>query len=448
MGDANEGAGAPPRRGLIARLIALKPLERSRLLMDMAPAERRELYDNWSGWAHDGQLSPPGDWRVWVIRAGRGFGKTRAGAEWVSEMARGMPKGRIALVGATADEVRRVMIEGEAGLLAVARSDEPIRWRKNAGEVDFASGAIGYLFAAAAPDQLRGSQHHAAWCDELAKWRYGEAAWDNLVMGLRLGDTPRVLVTTTPRPIPLMHRVLSGPGVVETHGRSFDNPHLPKATLAAWEDLYGGSRLGRQELDGELLEDVENALWTRVGLEACRVRPDAVSREDFVRVVVAVDPPAGVDGDACGIVCVALGADARGYVIEDASVAGKSPEGWARAVVDCAARHQADRVVAEVNQGGAMVRAVLDAADATLPLRTVHATVGKVARAEPVAALYERGKVVHVGAFRALEDELCGLVTGGTYHGPGRSPDRADALVWALTELMLGRKVAAAVRKL
>jgi phage terminase large subunit-like protein len=436
----------PFRRVLIGRLLALDIAARWRIVLQMPPVARRALYDDWTGWAHDGQLPPPGDWRVWVIRAGRGFGKTRAGAEWVSEVARRNPQGRIALVGATADEVRRVMIEGEAGLLAVARSNERVEWRRSTGEVTFQSGARGFLYAAAAPEKLRGPAHDAAWCDELAKWRYGDVAWDNLVMGLRVGERPRVVVTTTPRPITLMRRVLTGGDVVETRGGTADNPHLPEVTKAALEELYGGSRLGRQELDGELIEDVEGALWSRAMIDACRWRKGAEGVPAFVRIVVAVDPPAGTDGDACGIVCVALGEDARGYVIEDASVAGRSPEGWARAVADCAARHRAHRVVAEVNQGGAMVRSVLAAADATLPLRLVHATTGKIARAEPVAALYEGGKVSHLGVFRALEDELCGLVTGGAYQGPGRSPDRADALVWALTELMLGPRRTTTVR--
>ncbi len=440
----------PPQRALIERLMEMDTAARWKAVFKLRPDDRRLLFDDWTGWAHDGQLAPPGDWRVWVIRAGRGFGKTRAGAEWVSQVARTIPGGRIALVGATADEVRRVMIEGEAGLLAVARSNERIEWHRSRGEVRFASGATGYIFAAAAPEALRGPAHHAAWCDELAKWRYGDAAWDNLVLGLRVGPCPRVVVTTTPKPITLMRRVLRGKDVVETRGRTYDNRHLSEAVVAAWTDLYAGSRLGRQELDGELIEDIEGALWKRETIDACRLQVGSSAVPDFVRVVVAVDPPAGtIDGragDACGIVCVALGEDRNGYVIEDASVAGLSPEGWARAVADCAARNRADRVVAEVNQGGTMVRSVLDAADATLPLTLVRATTGKIARAEPVAALYERGKVFHVGAFAELEDEMCGLASGGDYQGPGRSPDRADALVWGLTEIMLGRKAAASMR--
>jgi phage terminase large subunit-like protein len=246
-----------------------------------------------------------------------------------------------------------------------------------------------------------------------------------------------------------MRRVLALPGLVETGGRTRDNAHLPPAFVEAVEATYAGTRLGRQELDGEMIEDVEGALWTRSGIEACRVR----AAPTWTRVVIGVDPPAGTasgrGGDACGIVAVAKGGDGRAYVIEDASVVDAAPHEWARAVAACAARVGADRVIAEANQGGEMVRAVLVAADMALPVRLVRATQGKAARAEPVAALYEAGKALHVGAFPALEDELCGLVVGGGYEGPGRSPDRADALVWAMTDLMLRRRrVEAAVRPL
>ncbi|WP_249341406.1 terminase family protein [Sphingomonas sp. 3P27F8] len=411
----------------------------------MTPAQRREFRDRWAAWAHDGQRAPPGDWRVWLIRAGRGFGKTRAGAEWIGALARSTPEARVALVGATPDDVRQVMIEGPSGLIALAREHEPIEWRATAGVVRWPNGATASVYAASAPERLRGPEHHLAWCDELGKWgRGGEAAWDNLMLTMRLGERPRVLVTTTPRPTRLMRRVMALPGVVETRGRTADNPHLPASFVAAMADSYAGTMLGRQELEGELIDEVAGALWTRGLIEARRAAP----MPDAVRVVVGVDPPAGVGGDACGIVAVALGADGRGYVLEDASVTGATPERWARAVAACAARRGADRVVAEKNQGGEMVRATLLAADAALPVTLVHASRGKAARAEPVAALYEAGRVWHVGAFPALEDELCGLSAGGGYEGPGRSPDRADALVWALTELMLGRRGAVAVREL
>lgn len=442
----NEAIGAGRHcRAEIERLACLSELQRMLVLAKLPRALHVELKERWHAWAHAGQLAPPGDWRVWLIRAGRGFGKTRAGSEWVSAMARAMPGARFALVGATLDEARRVMVEGNAGLLAVARGDEKLEWRASRGELVFPSGARAQIFSADAAEGLRGPEHHLAWCDELGKWgRSGEAAWDNLIMGLRLGERPRALVTTTPRPTRLMRRVMALPGTVETCGRTRDNPHLPVSFVEAMEAEYGGTRLGRQELDGELIEEIAGALWTRATIEGCRGRKP----KGVVRVVVGVDPPASAEGDACGIVAVALDAAGIGHVIEDASVAGLSPEGWARAAAKCAARVRADKVVAEKNQGGDMVKSVLRAADIAMPLKLVHASRGKAARAEPVAALYEAGRVRHAGRFPALEDELCGLAAGGGYDGPGRSPDRADALVWALTELMLGREGTAQVRRL
>ena len=436
---------------VMAALAALSDAERATLLQSLPAAMRTELGERWEGgWAQPGQEAPTGDkdWRIWLIRAGRGFGKTRAGAEWVTAVAND-PEASIALVGATAADVRRVMIEGPSGLRAVAKTGKTPRYATTRGEIRWPNGARAFVYSADVPDQLRGPEHHAAWCDELAKWRRGDAAWDNLMMGMRRGPHPRVLVTTTPRPTNLMKRVLRAKGLVETRGRTRDNPFLPGAFVDHIEDAYGGTALGRQELDGEMVEDLAGALWSRASIEA--VRCDGPG--DLVRVVVGVDPPAGAIegdgiGDACGIVAVGLDGDGMAYVLADASVSAASPEGWARAVAGCAAQHRADRVVAEANQGGAMVRSVLLAADVALPVKLVRASRGKVARAEPVATLYERGRVRHCGRFTALEDEMCGLVAGGGYQGPGRSPDRADALVWALSELMLGRRGAAGVRGL
>lgn len=427
----------------IDRLIALPDEERGHAVRGMTEPMRREFLARWALWAHGGQMVPPGDWRVWLIRAGRGFGKTRAGSEWVNQLALDVPEGRFALVGASLDEVRRVMIEGQSGLIATARSDRQPVWKASARELHWPSGAIGFAYSAESPEGLRGPEHHAAWADELGKWgRGGEAAWDNLVMGLRLGERPRVLVTTTPRPTRLMRRVMALPSCVETRGATRDNPHLPVSFVDAMEAEYGGTRLGRQELDGELLADVPGALWTRGMIEAAR----AVAVGEPVRVVVGVDPPASAGGDACGIVAVAADGEGRLSVLEDATLSGASPEGWARAVAACADRHGADRVVAEKNQGGDMVASVLRAADVAMPVRLVHASRGKAARAEPVAALYEQGRVRHAAAFPVLEDELCGIGRGGDYAGPGRSPDRADALVWAIWELVFGWKGAVAVR--
>ncbi|GAA0737961.1 ATP-binding protein [Sphingomonas sp. ABOLD] len=430
----------------LARLALAPRDERVQMIREMPRSHLRFFNEAWWRWAHEGQFWPEGDWRVWLIRAGRGFGKTRAGAEWISEMARQRAEARIALVGATVDEVRRVMVEGPAGLLAVARELETIGWHPTRGELVFASGARAFVYSSEAPEKLRGPEHDFAWCDELAKWRAGAAdiAWDNLMLGMRRGEQPRVVVTTTPRPVKLMRRVMAipRPTLHETRGRTRDNIHLPRSFVEAMFAEYAGTRLGRQELDGEMIDDVAGALWPRALIERQRRAVDV----PLVRVVVGVDPPAGTEGDACGIVAIGLGEDKHGYVLADASVAGLGPEGWAAAVADCAARFEAECVVAEKNQGGAMVGSVLKAADSALPLRLVHASRGKVVRAEPVALLYERGLVWHASVFAELEAELAGLQACGGYEGPGRSPDRADALVWAVTELMLGRRGKAAVR--
>ena len=424
----------------------------SGLLDALGAAGREALLHDWAVQARPEQLAPKGDWRIWLMLAGRGFGKTRSGAEWVRSNAEKDGRARIALVGASLHDARSVMVEGESGLLAIApRWDRPI-WHPALKKLIWKSGAEAMLFSAAEPEGLRGPQFTHAWADELAKWAYADMAWDNLMMALRLGESPRVLVTTTPRPVPLVRRLVSQAGVVLTKGRSADNrAHLAAGFLAAMERDYGGTALGRQELLGELIDEPEGALWSRALIEKARVRREALWNDGdspFARVVVAVDPPATSGGDACGIVVAGLGLDGHGYVIEDASVERASPEGWAAAVVAAAARHGADRVIAEGNNGGEMVASVLRAAEAGLPVKLVHASRGKSARAEPVAALYERGRVRHVGAFPALEDQLCGMMIGGDYQGPGRSPDRADALVWAITELMLGRKAAFGVRRL
>jgi phage terminase large subunit-like protein len=414
----------------------LTEAERLSILRGLNVAQKRELACRWYGFENDGQREPQGNWRIWLIQAGRGFGKTRAGAEWVSQVARDVPGARIALVAATMADGQRVMIEGPSGLIAVARDHEPVRWVRERRELRFASGAVAMLYSSEAGEELRGPEHHVAWCDELAKWRRGEAAWDNLMMGMRLGERPRTLVTTTPRSNAVMRRIKAAPGIEETFGRTRDNPHLPDNFVVAMLASYGGTRLGRQELDGEMLEDVEGALWTRALVERCRVAADEIGKP--VRVVIGVDPPATSHGDACGIVVAAQLRDGRLAVVEDASVEKAPTHIWAQAVAAAAARWGADRVVAESNMGGEMVAGTLAQADARLPVRAVHASVGKARRAEPVAMAYERGQVVHAGTFAALEDQLCGFQTGGGYAGPGRSPDRADACVWALAALLEG----------
>ncbi|MBC2778326.1 DNA-packaging protein [Parasphingopyxis marina] len=415
---------------------------RMELLSDLDPLQRAQFLRYWDMWSRGNQRVPPGAWRVWLLLAGRGYGKTRAGAEWVRGFASRHGACRIALVGATMQDARAIMVEGESGLLAVSDGQERPKFEPSLARLKWTNGTIAMLYSAAEPESLRGAAHHLAWADEIAKWKEGVAAWDNLMLGMRLGDYPRVMATTTPRPVPLVRRLLADRQVAVTRGRTADNRgHLGDGFVAAMTRAYGGTRLGRQELDGELIEDVEGSLWPRTLIEACR----AGEAPEMKRVVIGIDPPAGAGAeqgsrrsDACGIVVAGLGADERGYVLADASVEGLRPEGWAMAAARAAERWQADRVIAEANQGGAMVESVLRAVKKRLPLRLVHATRGKSARAEPVAALYETGAVSHAGAFPALEDEMAGMTIAGGYEGPGRSPDRADALVWALTELMLG----------
>ena len=422
-----------PRMGDATRAAFLSLLSRDEL-------DRSRWH--WSLWARNEQLPPPGDWRVWLILAGRAFGKTRAGAEWVRMIARTDPDARIALIGASLGDARAVMVEGESGLLSVGAPERAPKFEPSLRRLTWDNGAQATIYGAAEPEALRGPQHSHAWCDELGKWdvsgNRAERCWDNLLLGLRLGEHPRVLATTTPRAVPLLRRLLAEEAsgdVIVTRGASRANiANLPIKFLKDMANTYGQSALGRQELEGEMLDDLPGALWTRAMFEqvrASRVPP-------MTRVVIGVDPPASAHGDACGIVVCGLGDDGFAYVQADLSVEKASPERWARAVANAAATWLADRVVAEANQGGAMVGSVLRAANSALPIKLVHARHGKGARAEPVAALYECGRVRHADTFPRLEDELCGLMVGGDYRGPGRSPDRADACVWALTELMLG----------
>ena len=436
-----------PVDGVVGLLKEAGPRQIDALLGAMTQQERNAWRWHWPMWARQAQMAPAGEWRTWLILAGRGFGKTRAGAEWVRAIAERDGEARIALVAASLAEARSIMVDGESGLRQIGAPALRPKFESSLRRLTWPSGAQATLYSAAEPDSLRGPQHSHAWCDEIAKWDHSSgratAAWDNLLMGLRLGEDPRVVATTTPRDVPLLRRVLdeNSQGVLAvTRGTTFDNQaNLPARFVRAMRNTFGQSLLGRQELDGELLLDREGALWTRALLEECRA-PHAAA--PVRRTVIGVDPPASAGGDACGIVVCALGEDGLARVLADASVEKARPERWARAVAEASAAWRADRIVAEANQGGAMVESVLRAADIALPLKLVHASSGKSARAEPVAALYEAGRVRHSGLFARLEDELCGLMPGGAYEGPGRSPDRADALVWALTELCLGRTAA------
>ncbi len=416
-----------------------------RLLGGLDDDDLAFVLSDWQVWARDDQLPPDtgeghAAWRVWLILGGRGAGKTRAGAEWVKAKALGhapmakAPARRIALVGETLGDVRRVMIEGQSGLLAIhADADRP-RFEVSKGLLVWPNGAIAEVFSAESPEALRGPQFEAAWCDELCKWRNAEATWDMLQFGLRLGEVPQVAVTTTPKPVALLKAILADPLTVTSRAATTANAgNLAPTFIAEMTRRYAGSLLGRQELDGELIEDMSGGLWRRDWIDERRVSEVPELRT----IVVAVDPPvtATAASDACGIVVAGLGLDGRGYVIDDRTLQGREPSEWARAVRAAYHDHGADRVVAEVNQGGDLVVSVLKQIDAAMPVRTVRATRGKWVRAEPVAALYAEGRVVHAGRFDALEDQM--IAFGVDNRAGGKSPDRMDALVWALTDLMI-----------
>ncbi|WP_375256030.1 DNA-packaging protein [Yoonia sp.] len=390
------------------------------------------------------QRPPEGDWRTWVILGGRGAGKTRAGAEWVRAMVEGPTPhapGRamhVALVAETMDQAREVMVFGESGLMSICPPDRCPNWNATRKMLVWPNGAIAKLFSAHDPDSLRGPQFDAIWADELAKWRKAEAAWDMLQFGLRLGNDPRACVTTTPRRTQMLRDLLERHTTVMTHAPTQANrANLARSFLEEVEGHYGGTALGRQELDGELLSDVEGALWTVAELAAVQVAvPPACDR-----IVVAIDPPgtSHAGSDECGIVVAGVSMkgpvqDWRAVVLEDATVHAARPTVWAEAAIDAMRRHDADRLVAEVNQGGDMVEAVLRQIDPMMSYRSVHASKGKVARAEPVAALYEKGRVQHVRGLAQLEDQMTQMTTAG-FVGRG-SPDRVDALVWALQDLL------------
>ena len=402
------------------------------------------LNDDFGALAHRHQRPPVvanngGPWTTWLALGGRGAGKTRLGAEWVRALVHGHSPyaghrcGHIALVGESERDVREVMIEGPAGLLRTAPRAERPHWTSSRNRLEWPNGAVALAFSADDPDSLRGPQFDAAWCDELAKWRYAEAAFDMLQFGLRLGPRPRQLVTTTPRPIALLKRLIADPRTAVTRaGTKANAAYLAPGFLDEILTRYAGTRLGRQEIDGEIIEDRQDALWTRAMIEAARIN----AAPELMRIVVGIDPPASSrqGADACGLVVAGRAEDNCIYILEDATMAGLAPAAWASRAIGLFRRWKADTLVAEVNQGGEMVGAVLRNVDASVPLKTVHATRGKYARAEPVAALYAQGKVRHAGRpMPELEDQMCDFALGGL--SDGGSPDRLDALVWAVTEL-------------
>lgn len=446
-GEASSSTSTPQGKKSLRDLLAGLPAsEIEAFLGSLSPNALMSLPWLFEHWAIEGhQLAPAGDWTTWVILGGRGAGKTRAGSEWIRSKVEGSRPGdrgacsRIALVGETLDQAREVMVFGESGILAASPPDRRPDWQATRKRLVWPNGAVAHLFSASDPESLRGPQFDCAWCDELAKWKKAEAAWDMLQFGLRLGTQPQALVTTTPRSAPMLKALMEREGTVVTRAPTSANKvNLAKSFLDAVQRQYGGSRLGRQELDGEFLMDVEGALWSWAMLEAAR----APRHLEPGRVVVAVDPPVtgGSSADACGIVvagAVQIGPpqDWQGVVLEDASVEGASPEVWARKAVEAFHRHKADRLVAEVNQGGDLVQTLIRQVDPLIPFKAVRASRGKVARAEPVAALYEQGRVHHAGSFPALEAQMAAMTAAG-FTGKG-SPDRVDALVWAITDLMI-----------
>lgn len=406
---------------------------------------------SWLGLARPDQL-PPEDYFVWLLLAGRGSGKTRSGAEDIWFPA-SQSEQRIAVVGPTSNDVRKTCFEGESGLLNVIPQELIKQYnRSGAGELWLTSGSYFVGYSAEEPERLRGPQHHRAWCDELAAWRYLEETWDQLLFGLRLGSNPNIIVTTTPKPVGLVRQLVASNDTFISRASTFDNAkNLPKKILDKLRAKFEGTRLGRQELSAEILDDNPNALWSIRQLDELRVQKAPTLK----RIVVAVDPPAssGPEADECGIVVMGVDFGERGYehgyVLADMTVQGLSPEGWSAVVRTAYRSWDADVVVAEVNNGGDMVESVIRAADPSIPVKKVHATRGKVRRAEPVAMLYEQKRVHHVGTHGSLEDQMSDFSVDFDTRVMGYSPDRVDSLVWAATELMVEKptkkKVAGAI---
>lgn len=438
-------------------MASLPPQERIQLLSSLSEAEFNDLEFSWQFWARRNQLAPEknprmldGSWLVWLILAGRGFGKTRTGAEWVRSLMCGstpLAAGRcrhVALVGETAADVRDVMVgdgkgPGEAsGILQVHPKDYRPHYEPSKRRLTWPNGAIATLYNATEPEQLRGPQHDGAWCDELAKWRYVVETWDQLQFGLRLGENPQILISTTPKPIKVLKAIIADPMTVVTRGSTYENAaNLAPKFLTTLKTKYEGTRLGRQEIDAEVLEDVPGALWTRAQIDQLRITKD--DAPEMRRIVVAIDPAVstGEDANETGIIVAGLGVDGHGYVWEDKSGHHTPPEWAAEAIAQYRNRH-ADRIIGETNNGGDLIEATLRVTDPTVAFKSVHASRGKVVRAEPVAALYEKGMVHHIGTFPVLEDQMTSFTTDFDRKGMGYSPDRVDALVWAFTELMVG----------
>ncbi|MEN6358348.1 MAG: terminase family protein [Armatimonadota bacterium] len=429
----NTLSGREAEESLAARFIKLSLEERLAYLGSLSEADAETLIYDWAFWARPAQLPPPGDWFCWLIMAGRGFGKTRTGAEWVIARMKSGRFGHAALIGETAADVRDVMIEaGESSILKISPPWFMPVYEPSKRRLTWPNGAIAIAYSGEDPDQLRGPQHDTAWTDEPAKWKYADETWSNMEFGLRLGPQPQACATTTPRPTKLIRDLVQDPQTVVTSGSTYDNyANLSPNFIQRVVKRYEGTRLGLQELHAKLLTDVPGALWKRSMIDALRVR----SAPSLIRVVVGVDPAVSdstaEDADEAGILIVGLAENGHAYVLEDKSLQG-GPLEWASAAIAGYWEHQADRIAAEVNNGGEMVILTIKSVDQNVATKKLWASRGKYTRAEPIAAFYEQGFVHHVGAFAELEDELCNWVPTS-----GKSPNRLDALVWALTELMV-----------
>jgi phage terminase large subunit-like protein len=415
-------------------LARMSPRERAGFFARLDADELESLKSLWPFWARAEQLVPPGDWVYWLPLAGRGWGKTRTGAETVRHWAHEFPL--VNLIGATADDVRDVMVEGESGVLAVCPRDERPRYVAHKRRLEWPNGAKSLLFSAEEPERLRGKQHMKLWADELAAWRYPEA-WDQAVFGLRLGERPQAIITTTPRPTKLMRGLLADPLTFSTQHSTYENiGNLAENFLDRVVRKYEGTRLGRQELHAHLLLDVPGALWTRETIEAAHVGKEEIPK--LGRIVVALDPPvtSGESADECGMIVAGLAPDRRVFVLADLSRQGETPLGWVLRAVTAMKEFGADCLVAEVNNGGEMIETMIRQVDANVAFRAVRASRGKFTRAEPVAALYEQGRVRHCGLFARLEDQMCLMTPDFDRGRAGYSPDRVDALVWAVSSLV------------
>lgn len=415
-------------------MLSLNAEQRRTFLASLTSDEAKALAYDWSFWARDKQHTPAGDWLLWILRWGRGAGKTRSGSEWIRERVESGTSGRIALVGQTPADVRDVMIEGESGILTISPPWNKPLYEPSKRRLTWPNGATALAFSGHDPEKLRGPQFDTAWLDELAAWKYPKETFDNLMLGLRIGQDPRGIITSTPKPIKLIRDLEKRDDVVVTTASTYENlDHLAPAFFNQIRSQYEGTRTGRQEIYAELMDEAEGALWRREWIKTVTSHPD------LVRIVVAIDPAATSteDSDETGIIAAGVDENGIGYVLGDRS--GRySPNAWAETALQMFDGFSADRIIGETNNGGEMIestlRTVADAQGRHLSYKAVHASRGKQARAEPVAALYERGKVFHVGLHSGLEDQLVTWEPSSS----DRSPDRLDALVWALTELMLG----------